>query len=156
MQTIDNACATVALLNIVMNADQIDLGDQLSEFKELTKDSSTALRGHQLGRNTFIRKIHNSFTRRMDHLNADLALENEVSDARITQTMKRAAAKKGRKAPSRRKKANAEYGFHFIAYVPAGGYVWELDGLSKKPHRLGMDSQSVAQKLANTFSRPGT
>lgn len=119
-----------------MNADQIELGEQLSEFKESTKDICTALRGHQLGRNTFIRKIHNSFTRRMDHLNADLLLENEVFDAKTMSTKKRGAAKKGRTAPSR-KKANTDYGFHFIAYVPAGGYVWELDGLSKKPNRLG-------------------
>lgn len=121
-----------------MNADEIELGDNLRDFKESTKDLCTALRGHQLSRNPFIRKIHNSFTRRMDHLNADLLLENEVSDANAKQAKKRAAPKKSARAPARRKKKKpkAEYGFHFIAYVPAGGHVWELDGLSSKPHKL--------------------
>ncbi|KAM0427212.1 hypothetical protein ACHAPT_007640 [Fusarium lateritium] len=134
-QTIDNACATVAMLNIVMNADGLDLGDRLREFKESTMDLNTALRGRQLSKNTFIRTIHNSFTRRMDHLNADLCLENEVSDAKTTKPRKRAAPCKGKK-PLRKKKVKSDYGFHFIAYVPAGGYVWELDGLQSKPHRL--------------------
>ncbi|RSL67107.1 hypothetical protein CEP53_003134 [Fusarium sp. AF-6] len=135
-QTTDNACATVAMLNIVMNADGLDLGDKLQEFKESTRHLNTALRGRQLSKNTFIRTIHNSFTRRMDHLNADLCLENEVSEANTTKTRKRAAPRKGKRAPARKKKVKSDYGFHFIAYVPAGGYVWELDGLQSKPNRL--------------------
>ncbi|KAF4962959.1 hypothetical protein FSARC_8985 [Fusarium sarcochroum] len=134
-QTTDNACATVAMLNIVMNAEGIDLGHKLQAFKESTKDLDTALRGHQISKNKFIRTIHNSFTRRMDHLNADLFLENEASEAKSNQS-KRRAAPKSRRAPPRTRKAKSDYGFHFIAYVPAGGYVWELDGLQYKPHRL--------------------
>ncbi|KAF4437071.1 Ubiquitin carboxyl-terminal hydrolase isozyme L5 [Fusarium acutatum] len=83
-QTTSNACATVAMLNIVMNAQGIDLGEKLRAFKESTKDLNTALRGHQISKNNFIRTIHNSFTRRMDHLNADLCLENEASDAKTS------------------------------------------------------------------------
>ncbi|KAF7542823.1 hypothetical protein G7Z17_g11248 [Cylindrodendrum hubeiense] len=143
-QTTDNACATIALLNIIMNADGIDLGQNLRDFKESTKHLSTPLRGHQLSRNTFIRTIHNSFTRRMDHLNADLCLENEASEASSKKAKKRAGSKKGRKT-ARKKKVNPEYGFHFIAYVPAGGYVWELDGLKSKPHRLG--NRSLVHEL---------
>ncbi|KAF5022875.1 hypothetical protein F66182_5067 [Fusarium sp. NRRL 66182] len=137
-QTTDNACATVAMLNIVMNAEGVDLGDKLQAFKESTKDLNTALRGRQISKNKFIRTIHNSFTRRMDHLNADLCLENEVSETKSTKSKKRAAPKKRRQPFSRKKNASSNYGFHFIAYVPAGGYVWELDGLRYKPHRLGM------------------
>ncbi|KAF4971981.1 hypothetical protein FZEAL_9699 [Fusarium zealandicum] len=134
-QTTDNACATVAMLNIVMNAEGVDLGDKLQGFKESTQHLNTALRGYQLSKNSFIRTIHNSFTRRMDHLNADLCLENEVSDAQSNKAKKRSAPKKGRRT-ARKSKAKSDYGFHFIAYVPAGGYVWELDGLQSRPHRL--------------------
>ncbi|KAF5987824.1 ubiquitin carboxyl-terminal hydrolase [Fusarium bulbicola] len=137
-QTTSNACATVAMLNIVMNAEGIDLGEKLRDFKESTKDLNTALRGHQISKNNFIRKIHNSFTRRMDHLNADLCLENEASDAKTSTSRRRTAGKKGKKAPPRKKRSNTDYGFHFIAYVPAGGYVWELDGLQYRPHRLDL------------------
>ncbi|KAF5605163.1 ubiquitin carboxyl-terminal hydrolase isozyme L5 [Fusarium pseudocircinatum] len=135
-QTTSNACATVAMLNIVMNAEGIDLGEKLRAFKESTRDLNTALRGHQISQNNFIRTIHNSFTRRMDHLNADLCLENEVSDAKTSTSKRRTVGKKGKKAPPRKKKSNTEYGYHFIAYVPASGYVWELDGLQYKPRKL--------------------
>ncbi|KAF7561969.1 hypothetical protein G7046_g2149 [Stylonectria norvegica] len=134
-QTTNNACATVALLNIVMNADEIELGEKLREFKDSTKDLCTSLRGHQLSRNSFIRRIHNSFTRRMDHLNADLCLEHEASDAASQKAKKRSAPKKGRRPPKKRK-VRADYGFHFIAYVPVGEDVWELDGLRRKPRKL--------------------
>ncbi|CAM1503783.1 Fc.00g013740.m01.CDS01 [Cosmosporella sp. VM-42] len=136
-QTTSNACATVALLNIIMNASEIELGGNLREFKESTKDLPTALRGHQLSQNIFIRKIHNSFTRRMDHLNADLVLENDASDALAAKAVKkRAPPKKGKKAQGRSKKSTTEYGFHFLAYVPVGGFVWELDGLNNRPRKL--------------------
>ena len=62
-QTITNACATIALLNIVMNVPKIDLGENLSVFKAETKGLKPAYRGQALGENEFIRYIHNSFAR---------------------------------------------------------------------------------------------
>lgn len=63
IQTITNACATIALLNIVMNVPKIDLGENLSAFKAETKGLKPAYRGRRLGRDDFIRNIHNSFAR---------------------------------------------------------------------------------------------
>jgi ubiquitin carboxyl-terminal hydrolase L5 len=81
-----------------------------------------------------MRSIHNSFTRRMDHLNADLCLEHAVSHAKC----KKAKTKpKAAKKTSKKTRVEESYGFHFIAYVPVDGYVWELDGLRSKPHRIG-------------------
>ncbi|KAM0261318.1 hypothetical protein ACHAQJ_002349 [Trichoderma viride] len=133
-QTTNNACATFALLNIVMNAPDVELGDELREFKKATKNLSTVLRGHEVSNNKFMRSIHNSFTRRMDHLNADLWLENAVSDTRSKKAKTRS---KPSKKTSRKKRADDAYGFHFVAYVPVDGHVWELDGLRSKPHRIG-------------------
>ncbi|KAM0511564.1 hypothetical protein ACHAPE_009714 [Trichoderma viride] len=133
-QTTNNACATFALLNIVMNAPHLELGNQLREFKEATQNLSTVLRGHEVGNNRFMRSIHNSFTRRMDHLNADLWLENAVSD---TKTKKAKTASRSSKKTRKKKRADDAYGFHFVAYVPVDGHVWELDGLQSKPHRVG-------------------
>ena len=126
----------MALLNIIMNCQGVDLGDKLRQFKEQTQDLDTALRGHHLSSNNYIRAIHNSFTRRMDHLNADLFLENEASAATSRRTKRRAAPKKAR-SKARAKKAALEYGFHFVAYVPQDGCVWELDGLKLKPRKIG-------------------
>lgn len=62
-QTINNACATVALLNIVMNVEEIDLGEELGKFKSSTQQLKPAYRGKSLGEHGFIRNIHNSFAR---------------------------------------------------------------------------------------------
>lgn len=111
-----------------MNARDIDLGPQLSAFKEATQTLDTHHRGHSIMTNSFIRSTHNAFTRRIDQLNADLSLENDTQDA---------AQSKARRGAKRKKKAAVVYGFHFIAYVPCDGHVWELDGLQGSPLKLG-------------------
>ena len=134
VQTIDNACASVALLNTIMNVPNVRLGPELQQFKDSTHSLDTSLRGHALGKNSFIRSIHNSFSKRMDHLNADLCLENAAS----APTPKATKAKKGsKKTPQRKKKVEQENGFHFVAFVPLGGKAWELDGMKSKPRHLG-------------------
>ncbi|KOS18083.1 Ubiquitin carboxyl-terminal hydrolase isozyme L5 [Escovopsis weberi] len=151
-QTTHNSCATVALLNIVMNAGQVELGSELAAFKASTRDLGTALRGHELSRNKFIRTIHNSFTRRMDHLNADLALEDEASSAETAAAKRRAGRGRAKVLTTKGRKTPAdEYGYHFIAYVPADGYVWELDGLKSKPRRIGVIEPQAAW---TTIARP--
>ena len=62
-QTTTNACATVALLNIVMNVPGLDLGDKLQTFKEATRKLKPPYRGKRLGEHDFIRGVHNSFAR---------------------------------------------------------------------------------------------
>lgn len=134
-----------------MNAQGVDLGDKLRDFKEQTKDLCTSLRGHYLSSNTFIRTIHNSFTRRMDHLNADLFLENQVSDA-SSKKKKQVVSRKN----SRQRKTNKseDYGFHFVAYVPAEGYVWELDGLKSAPQKIGEQSRFLSHgAIADEFCK---
>ena len=116
----------------MMNQKDVEIGDELRHFKESTKDLSTVLRGYQLDRNVFIRKTHNAFARRMDLLNSDLYLEN---DASASKSKKRSKASKRKR--NSKKRDDTDYGFHFIAYVPSDGHVWELDGLRGRPHKLG-------------------
>ncbi|KAG6017782.1 hypothetical protein E4U54_003387 [Claviceps lovelessii] len=134
------------LLNIIMNSPDIELGQQLADFKEATKDLDTSLRGHRISCNKFIRSIHNSFTRRMDHLNADLCLENDYNDDR-SKAKKRKAASKSRPR-NKKRRASLEYGYHFIAYVPFDGHVWELDGLRSKPHEIGTENDSRSKGMS--------
>ncbi|CZS95055.1 related to 26S proteasome-associated ubiquitin carboxyl-terminal hydrolase [Rhynchosporium agropyri] len=140
-QTTTNACATIALLNIVMNVPGLDLGENLQAFKETTQQLKPPYRGKRLGDNAFIRGIHNSFARRMDILNADLLLKNEYDDWVKTNrnAPKKAPAvkKKQTKKKWKKKKMNDEPGYHFIAYVPIQGEVWRLDGLQREPVKLG-------------------
>ncbi|KAJ9134764.1 Ubiquitin carboxyl-terminal hydrolase [Pleurostoma richardsiae] len=127
-QTTDNACATIALMNIVMNGEGLKLGEELKEFKSSTRHLTPPLRGYALSANSFIRTIHNSFARRLDLLNADLALRNAFDESN---KKKRTVSRRSRKKPQ------SEAAFHFIAYVPIADQVWELDGLETQPSCLG-------------------
>ncbi|KAI4126180.1 MAG: hypothetical protein LQ338_003879 [Usnochroma carphineum] len=122
-QTVNNACASVALLNIVNNIPDIDLGEQLQQFKNLTADFTPALRGDAIGNFEFAKSIHNSFARKMDMLNADLQLKNDATS---------------RKKNKAKNSDEDDAGFHFIAFVPVQGKVWKLDGLQRQPENLGL------------------
>jgi ubiquitin carboxyl-terminal hydrolase L5 len=62
-QTTANACATVALMNIIMNVHAVKLGPELEEFRKITQTLPPPHRGHALDANDFIRVIHNSVAR---------------------------------------------------------------------------------------------
>lgn len=62
-QTASNACASVALLNIVNNIKGIDLGENLRSFKDFTMPFTPALRGDAISNFEFVKRIHNSFAR---------------------------------------------------------------------------------------------
>ncbi|KAL4995710.1 ubiquitin carboxyl-terminal hydrolase [Aspergillus recurvatus] len=125
-QTASNACASVALLNIVNNIEGADLGENLRSFKDFTMPFTPALRGDAINNFEFIKRIHNSFARRMDMLNSDLQLKYE------------AASKRNRSKRSGHEEHEADAGFHFIAFVPALGKVWKFDGLERQPQALGV------------------
>ncbi|OAA56960.1 ubiquitin carboxyl-terminal hydrolase [Niveomyces insectorum RCEF 264] len=140
-QTTSNACGTIAMLNIAMNCDGIRLGDHLARFKAATQHLHPALRGHLLSTNTAIRSAHNSFARRLDMLMSDVALKWEWTEAAKAKKTTTTAKRKARQGGGRRKRragvADADAAFHFIAYVPIGQDVWELNGMQEKPLKIG-------------------
>lgn len=133
----ENACASLALLNIILNIDEIELGDHLSQFKDFTKDFSPPLRGLALTNFEYLRKLHNSFARKSEMMDSDLALMDSM---------------KSHKSRKRKHSISAdddddndgleEECFHFIAYIYRGGHVWELDGIKRAPVKLDVCSQS--------------
>ncbi|PSR92343.1 hypothetical protein BD289DRAFT_481091 [Coniella lustricola] len=80
-QTMANGCATVALLNILMNKPTVQLGTDLTAFKSETASLPPLLRGFLLEGNQALRRVHNSYARCMEHLNADLLLANEFDES---------------------------------------------------------------------------
>jgi len=62
-QIANDSCASVALMNVVMNADGIHLGDELQNFKDFTKGKTPRERGEALSKFQLIRNVHNSFAR---------------------------------------------------------------------------------------------
>lgn len=59
-QIVKDACATQALISILLNTDA-DLGSQLAEFKAKTMAMSPDERGMAIGTAEFLRNAHNSF-----------------------------------------------------------------------------------------------
>jgi ubiquitin carboxyl-terminal hydrolase L5 len=80
------------------------------------------LKGLALTNFSFLRNLHNSLSRSSERADLDIAL------------MDAAMPKRGAKGNS----WEDEESFHFIAYVPVNGVLWELDGLRRQPVRLGL------------------
>lgn len=111
-QTIQNACATFAILSILLNLDEgsVDLGNTLKELKSFASALPADMRGLAISNSDVIRNMHNSFAR---------------SDSFLSD-------------PEREK--NSDQGsdpFHFIAFVPHNNTLYELDGLMSGPINHG-------------------
>ncbi|KIY02789.1 uncharacterized protein Z520_01254 [Fonsecaea multimorphosa CBS 102226] len=135
-QTLSNSCATVALMNIVNNHATINLGQPLNDFRASTMNMTPMERGLALDRFDHVRDVHNSFATEIDKMDVDLRLKQDMATA---EKRKKAA---GAKRPRKKRKAEDELneeesGLHFVAYVPAGGVVWRMDGLERLPRKLG-------------------
>lgn len=106
-QIVNNACATQAIVSLLLNA-PLEIGGALKEFSEFSKDLSPEDRGLALGNSDSIRSIHNDFKPPEAFVHHEKKKPKKASDA-----------------------------FHFITYVPHKGNVYELDGLKAGPVKLG-------------------
>ncbi|KAI1111756.1 ubiquitin carboxyl-terminal hydrolase [Nemania sp. NC0429] len=138
-QTIQNACGTQALLSVLLNKDQessageedgsggIDIGTPLREFREFTMVLPPEFRGETLSNSELIRDVHNSFAKSSPFVDETQRTSGEPEDA-----------------------------FHFIAYTPVGGTLYELDGLQPAPISHGPCSGSAdefAEKVTDVLRR---
>jgi ubiquitin carboxyl-terminal hydrolase L5 len=104
-QTIQNACGTQALLSVLLNKDgEIEVGKQLREFKEFTSGFPAEFRGEALSNSELIRDVHNSFAKSSPFVDETQRTATEDDDV-----------------------------YHFIAYTPINGVLYELDGLQPAP-----------------------
>lgn len=104
-QTIRNACATQAILSIVLNS-PVDIGDELRQFEQFSAGMDPTTKGMVLSNSETIRVAHNSFA-----VQQTLFVDDSTGEK--------------------------EDPFHFVAYVPWKGHVYELDGLQQGPRKLG-------------------
>ncbi|XP_023028153.1 ubiquitin carboxy-terminal hydrolase L5 [Leptinotarsa decemlineata] len=108
-QVIENACATQAILSVLLNCRHTDLklGHTLSELKDFCQGFDANMKGLTISNSQVIRTVHNSFARQQI-FEFDSSVSNKNEDV-----------------------------FHFVSYVPIDGRLYELDGLKQGPIDLG-------------------
>lgn len=104
--------------------DDVDIGEQLKDFREFTMVLPPEFRGEALSNSDLIREVHNSFAR---------------SSPFVDETQKT---------------GEAEDAFHFIAYTPINGTLYELDGLQPAPISHGScDADSFPTKVVEVLQK---
>lgn len=108
-QVIENACATQAILSVLLNCRHADirLGHTLTELKEFCQGFDANMKGLTISNSPVIRTVHNSFARQQ-LFEFDKSMANKSDDV-----------------------------FHFVSYIPIDGRLYELDGLKQGPIDLG-------------------
>jgi ubiquitin carboxyl-terminal hydrolase L5 len=106
-QVINNACATQAIVSVLLNRPDIQLNGAVKDFADFAVALDPETRGLVLGQSETIQRAHNSF-RRPEPFVMEAVEAKEDDDV-----------------------------FHFIGYVPKDGALYELDGLKKGPILLG-------------------
>jgi ubiquitin carboxyl-terminal hydrolase L5 len=110
-QVIQNACATQAILSVILNS-KLEIGEELSKFKEFAMSLQPSDRGLVLSNSELIRTTHNSFA--------------QQEPFEFIQSKKE-------------KKGDA---YHFVSFIHFKGKIFELDGLQKGPINHGECSEN--------------
>lgn len=107
-QVVQNACASLAVLNALLNIPGLTVGPQLEELRSFSVGMDPQSRGMVIVSSPFLREAHNALSPPSAISLDGLNLPREKEDA-----------------------------YHFVVYLPVAGSVYELDGLKENPVRHG-------------------
>ncbi|GAW80939.1 ubiquitin C-terminal hydrolase, family 1 [Plasmodium gonderi] len=107
-QVIPNACATQAILSIVLNKN-IELNEEIKNIKSFSANFDSSMKGFTLSNCNFLRNIHNSYK-------APVYVERENLNE---------------------EKGKSNDSFHFVSYIQYDNNVYMLDGLQEGPVLIG-------------------
>lgn len=107
-QVVNNACATIAVLNGLFNIPEAEIGEQLAQLQEFSTGMDAETRGEIFTSSDWLRTQHNSLIPPSAISLANLGLPKTSEDA-----------------------------YHFVVYLPHLGAVYELDGLKRAPINHG-------------------
>jgi len=127
-QVIPNSCATHALLSVLMNTVNVDLGATLAQLKHFTAGMNSEDKGFAIGNVPALARAHNSHARPE-------------------------APRRQEKQPAISSVRTME-AFHFVSYVPINGRLFELDGLKPYPidHGPWGENEEWTEKFRRVIS----
>lgn len=103
----------------------VDVGAPLCDFRDFTIELPPEFRGEALSNSDLIREVHNSFARSSPFADETQQRSSESEDV-----------------------------FHFIAYTPINGTLYELDGLQPAPISHGpCDEASFPSRVVDVLQR---
>jgi len=108
-QVVNNACATIAVLNGVCNIPTVTMGTELSDIISFSAGMDPQTLGEVVTSSHFLRTAHNS-----------LSPPSSISLDGL--------------GPKPR---SSEDAYHFVVFIPHAGCIYELDGLKRAPVRHG-------------------
>ncbi|KAN0090706.1 hypothetical protein V8E55_004272 [Tylopilus felleus] len=112
-QTVNNACATIAVINALGNIPSLPSGPQLAELMTFTTGMDPQTCGMAVTSADWLRQAHNALSPPNSISLDGLGLPKTTEDA-----------------------------YHFVVYIPVMGCVYELDGLKPYPVRHGEYDES--------------
>lgn len=107
-QTVNNACATIAVINALGNIPSLPSGRQLADLMNFTMGMDPQTCGMAVTSADWLREAHNALSPPSSISLDGLGLQKKTEDA-----------------------------YHFVVYIPVMGSVYELDGLKPYPVRHG-------------------
>ncbi|KAH7888313.1 hypothetical protein F5I97DRAFT_1804007 [Phlebopus sp. FC_14] len=112
-QTVNNACATLAVINALGNIPSLSCGHQLADLMSFTTGMDPQTCGMAVTSADWLREAHNALSPPSSISLDGLGLPKKSEDA-----------------------------YHFVVYIPVMGSVYELDGLKPLPVRHGVYEES--------------